>query len=185
MIVGDKVIIAHDSLQRFINTICPESYVSLTRIDFKALNRFMIKPLGIYGSKVEIVRFLRSLSAVDESMCVGFPSFCQVVEQTFSARSLLAPNENDGSRPALLSGLYVLVGQVDSTQKRHYVIYWPEDSTWDDSAPSTVCQNRVTFMRWVVQIIALSWPSSYLYAGILRKCAINWLRCYLRSIPLP
>lgn len=185
MIVGDKVIIAQDSLQRFINTICPESYVSLTRIDFKALNRFMIKPLGIYGSKVEIVRFLRSLSAVDESMCVGFPSFCQVVEQTFSARSLLAPNENDGSRPALLSGLYVLVGQVDSTQERHYVIYWPEDSTWDDSAPSTVCQNRVTFMRWVVQIIALSWPSSYLYAGILRKCAINWLRCYLRSIPLP
>jgi hypothetical protein len=87
-------------------------------------------------------------------MCVDFPFFCQVVDQTFSACLLLAPTENGGSRPALLSGLYVLVAgqdqQVDPTQERHFVIYWPEDSTWDDSAASSVCQNRVTFMRWVV-----------------------------------
>ena len=77
--------------------------------------------------------------------------FCQVVDQTFSARLLLAPTESGGARPDLLSGLYVLVaGQVDPTQERHYVIYWPEDSTWDDSATSSVCRNRVTFMRWVV-----------------------------------
>jgi hypothetical protein len=79
--------------------------------------------------------------------------FCQVVDQTFSARLLLAPAESGSSRPALLSGLYILVaGQIDPTQERHYVIYWPEDSTWDDSesAASSLCRNRVTFMRWVV-----------------------------------
>jgi hypothetical protein len=154
LFVVDKVIIAQDSLKRFINTICPESYASLTKVDFKALDRFMIKPLGIYGSKVEIVRFLRSLDAVNEDMCVDFLfPFCfrQVVDPTFSARLLLAPTESGGSRPALLSGLYVLVaGQINATQERHYVIYWPEDSTWDDSAASSVCRNRVTFMRWVV-----------------------------------
>lgn len=151
IIAVDKVIIAQDPLKRFINTICPESYASLTKVDFKALDRFMIKPLGIYGSKVEIVRFLRSLNAVNEDMCVDFPFFCQVVDETFSARLLLAPTERGGSRPALLSGLYVLVaGQADLTQERHYVIYWPEDSTWDDSAASSVCRNRVTFIRWVV-----------------------------------
>jgi hypothetical protein len=80
-----------------------------------------------------------------------FLLFCQVVDQNISARLLIAPTESGGSRPALLSGLYVLVaGQVDPTQERHYVIYWPEDSTWDDSAASSVCRNRVTFMRWVV-----------------------------------
>ena len=73
-IAVDKVIIAQDSLKRFINTICPESYTSLTKVDFKALDRFMIKPLGIYGSKVEVVRFLRSLNAVNEDMCVDYPS---------------------------------------------------------------------------------------------------------------
>jgi hypothetical protein len=75
VIVVDKVIIAQDSLKRFINTICPESYASLTKVDFKALDHLMIKPLGIYGSKVEIVRFLRSLNAVSEDMCVDFPFF--------------------------------------------------------------------------------------------------------------
>jgi hypothetical protein len=75
VIVVDKVIIAQDSLKRFINTICPESYASLTRVDFKALDRFTIKPLGIYGSKVEIVRFLRTLNAVNEDMCVDYPLF--------------------------------------------------------------------------------------------------------------
>jgi hypothetical protein len=154
LFVVDKVIIAQDSLKCFINTICLDSYASLTKVDFKALDRFMIKPLGIYGSKVEIVRFLRSLDAVNEDMC-GFYFFLvflvQVVDSTFSARLLLAPTESGGSRPALLSGLYVLVaGQINPTQERHYVIYWPEDPTWDDAAASSVCRNRVTFMRWVV-----------------------------------
>ena len=30
-----------------------------------------------------------------------------------------------------------------------FVIYWPEESTWDDSALSQVCRNRMTFMRSV------------------------------------
>ena len=81
----------------------------------------------------------------------SFYYYCQVVDQTSSARLLLAPTESGGFGPALLSGLYVLVAeQVNPTQERHYVIYWPEDSTWDDSAASSVCRNRVMFMRWVV-----------------------------------
>lgn len=34
-----------------------------------------------------------------------------------------------------------------------YVLYWPEYSTWDDNAVSTVKRNRVTFMRFVSSII--------------------------------
>ena len=37
--------------------------------------------------------------------------------------------------------------------ERYYVIYWPEDTTWDDSAASSVSRNRVTFMRSVVSTI--------------------------------
>jgi hypothetical protein len=33
----------------------------------------MIKPLGVYGSKVEIVRLFQSLNVVDEDVCVIFP----------------------------------------------------------------------------------------------------------------
>ena len=66
----NKVIIAQDSLQRFINAISSGSYASITKVDFKILDRFAIKPLGIYGGKDEIVRLLRSIGAVDEKLCV-------------------------------------------------------------------------------------------------------------------
>ncbi|KAI9511011.1 hypothetical protein F5148DRAFT_1274479 [Russula earlei] len=140
----DKVVIAQDSLKRFINGMCPGSYASVTKVDFKALDLLTIKPLGVYGSKAEIVRFLRSLDAVNENMytILCFPKISCSLSLLFV-----------GSRPTLSSGLYMLeVGHADSIQKCHYVIYWPEDSTWDDSAPSSVCRNRVTFMRYLTKI---------------------------------
>ena len=100
--------------------------------------------------------------------------FFQIFDRTFSVRLLLAPTERGGSRPTLLSGLYVLVaGKFDPPRERHYVIYWPEDSTWDDSAASSVCRNRVTFMRWVVADNRIFLVFLCLYVGILRKCAIK------------
>ena len=52
----------------------PGAFTALTRIDFKTLDGLTIKPIGIYGSKVEIVRFLRSVDAVNEDVCVLFVS---------------------------------------------------------------------------------------------------------------
>ena len=66
--IVDKVIIARESLERFVNTMCPGAYASITKVDFKALDRLMIKPLGVYGSKGEIVRLLRSIGAVNDDM---------------------------------------------------------------------------------------------------------------------
>jgi len=68
--VVDKVIIAQDSLKRFINTIRPGAYASVTKVDFKTLDDFMIRPVGVYGSKIEIVRLLRSLNVVGEEMYI-------------------------------------------------------------------------------------------------------------------
>ena len=64
----DKVVIAQDSLREFINDLCPGAYVSLTKVDFKALDDLAVQPIGIYGSKEEIVRFLVSIGIVDASM---------------------------------------------------------------------------------------------------------------------
>lgn len=64
----DKVIIAQDSLCAFINSVCPGTYVSMTKVNFSALDRFIVKPVGVYGSKGEIVRLLLSLGVVSEEM---------------------------------------------------------------------------------------------------------------------
>ena len=65
-IIVDKIIIAQESLQEFINTLSPGAYSSITKVNFKILDDLVFKPLGIYGSKEEIVRFLREIHAVDD-----------------------------------------------------------------------------------------------------------------------
>ena len=67
------------------------------------------------------------------------------------ARKLLTPQNGFNSRgaePILRSGLYVVRSFVSTAEERAYVLYWPEDTTWNDQAVSTVQRNRVTFMRY-------------------------------------
>ena len=66
----DKIIISEAPFRAFINSICPGAYSSVTRVNFKALDELGIKPVGIYGSKQEIVRFLLHLRVIDETMFV-------------------------------------------------------------------------------------------------------------------
>jgi hypothetical protein len=68
--VVDKVVIAQQSLQAFINALSPGAYSSITKINFKKLDNCSFKPLGVYGSKKEIVRFLREIRAVDDNTYV-------------------------------------------------------------------------------------------------------------------
>ncbi|KAG1886619.1 hypothetical protein F4604DRAFT_1278700 [Suillus subluteus] len=134
----DKVIIAQDSLRAFINSVCPGTYVSMTKVNFSALDRFVVKPVGVYGSKSEIVRLLSSLGVVDE----------EIAKQ-------LVTNQSDSSisMPSLRSGLYIVRAVCGATPDQQlFLIYWPEDSTWDDSAPSSVRRNRVTFMRYLMKM---------------------------------
>ena len=66
----------------------------------------------------------------------------------FRAMSLLAPSDVGITREILSSGLYIVkANATDLVDERHYVIYWPEDTTWCDSATSSVRRNRITFMR--------------------------------------
>ncbi|KAG1805444.1 uncharacterized protein BJ212DRAFT_1391820 [Suillus subaureus] len=144
----DKIIIAQDSLRAFTNTICPGAYVSMTNVDFSALDGLFVKPIGIYGSKEEIVRLLSSLGVVDD----------HVVAQLVANHS-----ESNISKPSLRSGLYIVRTKFEATSDEQlFIVYWPEDDTWNDSAPSSVKRTRVTFMRYLTticdQVMALISP---------------------------
>ena len=52
------------------------------------------------------------------------------------------------TEPILRSGLYVVRSFVSTVEEQAYVLYWPEDTTWDDQAVSAVQRNRVIFMRY-------------------------------------
>ncbi|KAG1725513.1 hypothetical protein EDB19DRAFT_1644008 [Suillus lakei] len=138
LVLVDKVIIAQDSLRAFINSVCPGTYVSMTKVNFSALDRFIVKPVGVYGSKSEIVRLLSSLGVVDE----------EIAKQLITNQS-----DSSVSMPSLRSGLYIVRAACEATPDQQlFLIYWPEDSTWDDSAPSSVKRNRVTFMRYLMKM---------------------------------
>jgi hypothetical protein len=68
--LANRVVIAQESLQAFINALSPGAYSSTTKINFKILDDLLLKPIGIYGSREEIMRFLRE---IDVTMCV-YPS---------------------------------------------------------------------------------------------------------------
>ncbi|KAG8762904.1 hypothetical protein FRC11_007233 [Ceratobasidium sp. 423] len=133
----EKVLIDQECLRRLLNTLLPGSYESVSKIDFKALDKCTIKPLGVYGSKTEIVQFLLQINCLNDD----------------SARILLA---SIGSRDDLRSGLYLALPldrkPQESDPERAYIFFWPEDSTWDDMAISSVRRNRITFMRYLSKL---------------------------------
>jgi hypothetical protein len=54
-----------------MNALDPRALgTSLAKIDFKALDKLMVKPIGVYGSKAEIVRFLTSIGVINEERWV-------------------------------------------------------------------------------------------------------------------
>jgi hypothetical protein len=64
----DKIIISQNSLGRFVNDVSWGAYQSMTNVNFGALDQLLIKPIGLYGSKSEIVRYLRDLDVVNDEM---------------------------------------------------------------------------------------------------------------------
>lgn len=71
--VVDKIVISQESLGQFINNVLPSAYASMTKVDFQALDQLPIKPLGVYGSKTEIVKFLLDIKIIDEHVYVDCP----------------------------------------------------------------------------------------------------------------
>ncbi|KAJ6519102.1 hypothetical protein C8R45DRAFT_950246 [Mycena sanguinolenta] len=132
----NKILISQNSLKAFINELSPGAYISLTKVDFKTLDRLSLKPAGLYGSRTEIVAFLSALGAIDE-LTAG----------------ALCLSRDGAAEPSLQSGLYFLRSSpLESTKEQIFVIYWPEDTTWDDNATSSVSRNRETFMRYLTKM---------------------------------
>jgi hypothetical protein len=62
----DKVIIAADGLKDLINALYPGAYVTLTKVDFKALDSLSVRPIGVYGDRGEIIKILSSLGVINQ-----------------------------------------------------------------------------------------------------------------------
>ncbi|KAI0089042.1 hypothetical protein BDY19DRAFT_121663 [Irpex rosettiformis] len=113
----DKIVIAQESFGRFANSIYPGAYTSMTKINFAALDHMDVRPIGLYGSKSELVRYLIEVGVVDDEI---------------AQKLLKASNEGETS---LRSGMYLV--NAPSTDLI-YALYWPEETTWNDNASASV-----------------------------------------------
>ncbi len=80
-----------------------------------------------------------------------FYSFTTLPQSSSSALLLLAPPRPVGAaqQPILRPGLYLLHAS-DLQPNLAYIIFWSEETTWDDNSPGVVSRNRTTFMRYVI-----------------------------------
>ena len=68
---------------------------------------------------------------------------------------------------------------ISTSEEQAYVVYWPEDTTWDDCAASPVQRNRVTFMRYGQLPHHLLFPNRSDCRYLSRLC--DQLVCFLSS----
>lgn len=54
----------------------------MTNVNFRFLDTTQIKPLGIYGSRSEIVKYLQDVSAIDDEASVVFIQPCNYTALT-------------------------------------------------------------------------------------------------------
>ncbi|KAG9024238.1 hypothetical protein FS837_005439, partial [Tulasnella sp. UAMH 9824] len=128
----DKIIISQESLGQFINTVLPGAYTNITKIDLARLDReASLRLIGIYGSKSEIVQFLHSQGAIDDEVV---------------ALLLVEDDVSINMRSSLRSGIYVLsppaTGDSLAQPLVRYVIYWPEEATWNDAHEAELVFNE-------------------------------------------
>ncbi|CAE6339231.1 unnamed protein product [Rhizoctonia solani] len=139
----EKIVIDQNSLGLLLNNMLPGSYRSVSSIDFKSLDQLTIKPKGIYGNRQEIANFLRDIGCIDN-----------IIHQHMNA----PPNLDDSAElsfPTLRSGLYLVLSSEQEQrngQFEAYIVYWPEHTSWFDSANLSVQRNRVAFMRYLTQL---------------------------------
>ena len=72
----DKILVSQDSLGKFMNKVSPDAYMSMTKVNFAALDNVLVMPYGVYGSRPEIVRFLQDTGIVNTST-YAFLSFTE------------------------------------------------------------------------------------------------------------
>jgi hypothetical protein len=61
----DKIVIDNIGVRAFVNNLHPDTYQTVSSVDYAALDAQRLQLVGIYGSKDEIVRFLLSHGHID------------------------------------------------------------------------------------------------------------------------
>ncbi|KAG8893241.1 hypothetical protein FRB99_002116, partial [Tulasnella sp. 403] len=113
-----------DSVMAFVNRLAPGAGNSISEIDFSALNNATVRVVGVYGNKGELQRFFKRVGGVSSS-----------------------------STAQLQPGLYAYTpSQSSSAPTTVYIVYWPEDTTWQTETPDPSQTTRAAFLHHLTSL---------------------------------
>ncbi|KAJ3194505.1 hypothetical protein HK101_002568 [Irineochytrium annulatum] len=132
----DKVILCQEHLKKLCNDVSPESYRSVSNIDFGVLSNFRLSFVGVYGNRPSVLAYLLKQNAITRE----------------SFDMLLASDQR--SSLVLRPGLYLLV--PPGALSVGYVVHWPSDGVFDDGGASRAGdsdkRNMVTLQRYLTKM---------------------------------
>ncbi|CAG8494394.1 3991_t:CDS:2 [Acaulospora morrowiae] len=128
----DKIIISQEFLRKLCNDMVPNSFKSISEVNYASLNSRSLGLVGIYGNRETIARYLLQKNAIDEKI-----------------HDLLTTNDDENSesmRSHLKPGIYLLV-----ENKYGFVIHWPEKGCYNNN-PSQKKRNLVNLHRYLTEL---------------------------------
>ncbi|CAG8553500.1 15286_t:CDS:10, partial [Funneliformis mosseae] len=139
----DKIIISQQDIERLCNEIMPNSFKSISKINYKKLNSRSIRLVGCYGRNELIAKFLLVKDIINkenyESIILSF-----------------ADNLSREVMPSLRPGIYLQqVLSIEKTEKANplfLVIHWSENGCYDDSASSYRKKNMTNLHRYLTKL---------------------------------
>src|SRR5258706_3199091 len=118
---------------------------------FKPTIPLTLKPIVWYSTIPAIIDFLSKAQCIDENTYVELNTLFSFIPNDYlrSAHLLATQHQEGTDQMTLRPGLYLLnLTHVQSGLV--YVIFWPEGTTLDDNAISSLSRTKATFIRWVV-----------------------------------
>ncbi|CAG8514358.1 11433_t:CDS:10, partial [Scutellospora calospora] len=141
----DKILISQQDLKKLCNEMVPNSFKSISKIQFEQLNSCHVHLIGCYGRNDLIAKLLLNKNVIDQV----------IYEQ------LLIPYEINTiqSLPTLRPGIYLqrlpsVTEDINSNPNKFLVIHWSEIGCYEDSA-SYYRKKNMTNLHRSLKILAL------------------------------
>ncbi|CAG8772327.1 34996_t:CDS:2, partial [Racocetra persica] len=128
----DKIIIAQNSLKKFCNYMVPNSFKSISEIDYASLNSKLLNLTGIYGTRESIAKYLFQKNLIDEQI---------------HSQLIIRDENNTKNRPSLKTGIYLLIKDNNGL-----VIHWPEEDCYNVQVSNKKKNNSVTLHRYFTKL---------------------------------
>ncbi|RIA83800.1 hypothetical protein C1645_833247 [Glomus cerebriforme] len=138
----DKIIISQQDIKRLCNKIMPNSFKSISKINYEKLNSRSIRLIGCYGRNELIAKFLFTKNIIDQKSYESLILYLSSPDNSLS-----------DSISQLRPGIYLQqVEEAKSVNHLFLVIHWSEDGCYDDSVSSYRKKNMTNLHRYLTKL---------------------------------